>query len=279
MGLGFPAGADLLLESHHERNQFQRGGGRLCLQCDRGCHLPPTVTATPPSGSWFAIGTTTVNVTAKDSCGDLSNGSFTITITEPPLVLDVPTNTITVTATSTNGTMVYFTVSASGGCAPPPNLSANPPPGSEFPVGTNTVTASAWDGCGQATNATLNIVVLPARPALTLQFGAVNSHLVVAWSEAGLSAGTPVFGLETLPLANLSAGAEWSPFTNGFVRRINDNLLANDFPAGGAFYRLNSLVTNPVFIPSAATLPASGITTSGTVLNGTAMPLYDQTVG
>jgi TolB protein len=40
----------------------------------------PTVTCAPPSGSTFAIGTTTVNCTAADNSGNSSNGSFTITV-------------------------------------------------------------------------------------------------------------------------------------------------------------------------------------------------------
>lgn len=43
------------------------------------------VTAVPPSGSFFPIGTSTVNVTASDAAGNPASASFTVTVTAPPL--------------------------------------------------------------------------------------------------------------------------------------------------------------------------------------------------
>jgi Tol biopolymer transport system component len=40
----------------------------------------PTVTCTPPSGSTFAAGSTTVNCTATDAAGNSTPGSFTVTV-------------------------------------------------------------------------------------------------------------------------------------------------------------------------------------------------------
>ncbi len=40
----------------------------------------PTVTAAPPSGSLFPVGVTTVYVQGKDSAGNTTNGSFTVTV-------------------------------------------------------------------------------------------------------------------------------------------------------------------------------------------------------
>ena len=40
----------------------------------------PTVVCTPPPGSLFAIGTTTVNCTATDNSGNSSSGSFTVSV-------------------------------------------------------------------------------------------------------------------------------------------------------------------------------------------------------
>ena len=44
-----------------------------------GCP-PITVIGNPPSGSTFPIGTTTVNCTATDGCGQQANCSFTVTV-------------------------------------------------------------------------------------------------------------------------------------------------------------------------------------------------------
>ncbi len=44
-----------------------------------------TPSVTPPSGSFFNLGTTTVNVSATDVTGNTSTASFTVTVTAPPL--------------------------------------------------------------------------------------------------------------------------------------------------------------------------------------------------
>jgi HYR domain len=51
------------------------------------------VTCTPPSGSTFAVGTTTVNCSAADDSGNGASGSFSVTVTD-----STPSRTVTVTA-------------------------------------------------------------------------------------------------------------------------------------------------------------------------------------
>lgn len=50
-----------------------------------------TVTCTPPSGSTFSLGTTTVNCSSTDAHGNTAHGSFTVTVndTTPPQILSV----------------------------------------------------------------------------------------------------------------------------------------------------------------------------------------------
>ena len=52
---------------------------------------PLTATCTPPSGSTFALGTTTVNCSATDSHFNTSNGSFTVTVADvtAPLIVNI----------------------------------------------------------------------------------------------------------------------------------------------------------------------------------------------
>ena len=52
------------------------------------CDPSPVLTCTPPSGSKFPIGATTVTCTAVDSVGNSSTCSFTVTLTpaEPPVI-------------------------------------------------------------------------------------------------------------------------------------------------------------------------------------------------
>jgi len=52
----------------------------------------PIVSCTPPSGSTFAAGTTTVSCTATDAAGNIASGSFTVTVNvaTPPPSTDLP---------------------------------------------------------------------------------------------------------------------------------------------------------------------------------------------
>ena len=126
-----------------------------------GCSSPLNLQSFPPSGSTFSMGTTTVYTSANDSCGDQTNCSFTVTVNPPsssPIVLTCSSN-LTITATTPNGTNVYFTTSAYGGCSSPLNLSSYPPSGSTFPIGQTTVTTTASDNCGDTTNCTFTVTV------------------------------------------------------------------------------------------------------------------------
>jgi len=246
-----------------------------------GCSPPPYLNAGPPSGSVFQIGTSTVTATAFDDCGQSTNATFEVAVIALPLVLNVPTNTLTAYATSSNGAVVYFTCSASGGCSPPPYLTVSPPSGSFFPVGTNLVTATAWDDCGDQTNATFAVIVYPVGPVLSIYHGLIDAPLQIRWSEAGLESDLPSdpprYGLEFVAGDNAFTAGNWMTYTNGFIRRINNDLLAKDQIGDLGFYRLNNTVTNPVFIPSATTLAATLVTSNYATLTGTATPVLDNT--
>ena len=152
-----------------------------------GCSPPPFVTANPPSGSTFPVGTNTVLATASDSCGNSTNCSFTVTVYPQPTI-PCPSN-ITVAATGPSGAVVFFTVTASGGCTPP-TIVANPPSGSTFPVGTTTVTVTASDTCGNT--ATCSFTVTVVRLTLTIQ--PVGSQVQVIWSIGTLQQADKVEG-------------------------------------------------------------------------------------
>ncbi|MFY9611621.1 MAG: HYR domain-containing protein [Blastocatellia bacterium] len=113
------------------------------------------VSCSPPAGSNFSIGTTTVNCIATDAGGATATCSFTVTINDlQPLIIVCPAS---------------FSISAlPGQCSPVVNYPAPtvvdncpgatvvcaPPSGSAFPVGTTTVTCTATGsnaGSGSAT--------------------------------------------------------------------------------------------------------------------------------
>jgi len=159
---------------------------------------------------------------------------------------------------------------------------ADPPSGSLFPLGTTTVTATASDPCGSITNCSFNVTVVLSGPPLSVRFRPLTSLLEVAWAEQDLPPGPPTngpaFGLESLAAAGLIGSPGWGAFTNGPLRQINNTFLAKNLLGAGAFYRLNSGVTNPGFIPSAATLAATLVNTNSATLNGTATPVFDNTL-
>ena len=103
-------------------------------------------TCQPPSGSAFALGTTTVNCAAKDSHTNTGQASFSIMVqdTTGPQV-DVPKDMI-LEATSSAGSLAYFTTSASDVVDGKFEATCQPSSGSTFPAcKTTAVTCTAKD--------------------------------------------------------------------------------------------------------------------------------------
>src|SRR5208337_5669228 len=151
-----------------------------------GCSPPPSVMAYPPSGSVFPIGTNIVMVSASDTCGHSTNCSFSVTVNPPsyPSIVLTCSSNLTVIATSSNGAVVYYSVTASGGCSPPPSVMAYPPSGSVFPVGANTVMVIASDACGHSTNCSFSVTVNPpSYPPIVLTCS--SNLMVTATSSNG----------------------------------------------------------------------------------------------
>lgn len=95
------------------------------------------------------------------------------------------------------------------------------------------------------------------------------------WSSEGWTpTDMPFIGLQTLPVGDLGSG-EWTAFT-GAVRYYNveNQFVARDQIVAGAgvLYRLISPATNILFIPPAATTPATSITSNNATLNATTTP-------
>jgi HYR domain len=113
----------------------------------------PTITCTPPSGSYFPIGTTTVFCMASNASGNSTSGIFLVTVVDrTPPVLYLP-GTIVANATSSLGAIVNYTVSATDPIDPAnlPTLTCIPPSGSVFPIGTTIVYCTASNPMGYST--------------------------------------------------------------------------------------------------------------------------------
>jgi hypothetical protein len=126
------------------------------------CSAVTNLTCTPPPGSFFPVGTTTVRCTATDAAGNVGDCSFLVvvrdaqapTITCPPdLVLTNAHDAWTSTAT--------WLFAARDNCDGPRAPVCNPPSGSAFALGTNLVICSASDAAGNASQCSFNVIVLP----------------------------------------------------------------------------------------------------------------------
>jgi hypothetical protein len=124
---------------------------------------PPTVSCTPPSGSTFPVGQTTVNCTASDGTNTAS-ASFTVTVTfvdaAGPTFSGVPSNRV-VEANGPSGSVVAYTEpTATDAAEGPKPVSCNPASGSTFPLGGTTVTCTASDSHGNTSSASFTVTVV-----------------------------------------------------------------------------------------------------------------------
>ncbi len=121
-----------------------------------------TITCSPPSGSNFPVGTTIVRCQARNPRGAVTTGFFQVIVqdtTAPTLYL--PPSPLIANATSSLGAIVFYNVSATD----PDNFSSQLsisctfPSGSNFPVGTTTVSCQASDPSGNTTTGFFEVVV------------------------------------------------------------------------------------------------------------------------
>jgi CSLREA domain-containing protein len=123
-----------------------------------------TVTCTPPSGTLFAVGITTVNcaTTSGSSC------SFTVTVndTQPPAITCPANITATANAGENCAVVSYTTPTASDNCAGA-TTSCTPPSGTCFPVGTTTVNCTATDAANNTASCSFTVTVQAAACSIT----------------------------------------------------------------------------------------------------------------
>jgi large repetitive protein len=112
-----------------------------------------TVTCTPASGSTFKLGETTVNCSATDAAENEATGSFTVTVRDTTApTLQLPSN-IAQKATGPGGAAITYTATASDLVDNAPTVTCTPASGSEFKLGTTTVSCSATDASGNTSPA------------------------------------------------------------------------------------------------------------------------------
>jgi subtilisin-like proprotein convertase family protein len=154
------------------------GPGRLT--CDQvATWTPPTATDNCPGvvltsdhtpGDIFPVGTTTVTYTAKDVAGNTSQCSFKITVvdTTPPAIAGCPSDFTVATGPgrlTCDQIAVWTPPTATDNC-PGVVLTSDRNPGDIFPVGTTTVTYTAKDVAGNASQCRFNVNVVDSTPPL-----------------------------------------------------------------------------------------------------------------
>ena len=112
------------------------GSAIVNYQTPTACSGPP-VTCTPPSGSTFPVGTTTVTCTNTGSC------TFTVTVSSSSCTITCSANkTVNNDPNQCGAVVTYSAPTTSGNCGSDPPT-CEPPSGSFFPVVTTTVTCTS----------------------------------------------------------------------------------------------------------------------------------------
>ena len=130
-----------------------------------------TISCSPPSGSLFGLGTTTVNCTATASTGT-NSGSFLVTVvdTTPP-VLTLPANIIA-EATSPGGAAVSYTATSTDIVDASPPVTCDHPAGSTFPLGTTTVQCTATDTHNNTAHGSFTVLIRDTTPPVIVKITA-----------------------------------------------------------------------------------------------------------
>jgi hypothetical protein len=144
------------------------------------CDPAITPVCSPPSGSTFLKGITTVTCTATDSDGNMSQCSFAVTVNDAQAPsITCPSNIVMAAARPGDATVIvsYAAPAASDFCDTP-TVVCTPPSGAAFPTGTTTVTCTASDTSGNSTSCSFTVAVFD----VCLQDDS-NSNAVLLWNS------------------------------------------------------------------------------------------------
>jgi hypothetical protein len=121
-----------------------------------------TYTQSPAAGTVMTEGVNQVTFMANDNCGNTTQCSFNVTYVNDDFTLQCP-GPVTLTYTADGDQMPSFTANVvpSTQCTTGSvTYTQNPAAGTTMVSGTNTVTVSATDGCGNTTDCTFNVTFL-----------------------------------------------------------------------------------------------------------------------
>jgi hypothetical protein len=138
---------------------------------DREDNPDPAPVCTRASGTFFALGETTVSCTVTDSAGATASGSFRVTVvdTTAPTMSGLPADQRLVTNDPNGATVSYALPTATDVVDPTASVTCTPASGSVVPVGYTDIRCVATDASGNSVEGTFGVAVhLNAAPILTV---------------------------------------------------------------------------------------------------------------
>ena len=157
-------------------------GATVVLTAADNLDPAPQVECSPPSGSMFPLGTTTVTCGSVDAAGNERPAvalSVTVRDTTPPVVS--PHADVVAAQQSASGAMVAYRLPVVSDAADPnPAVDCGPAPGSVFPVGDTVVGCTATDAGGnRSAEVDFKVIVqqgqIPAKPVLMTETRRITS--------------------------------------------------------------------------------------------------------
>ena len=165
---------------------YQFNGGAVTTACNN-CGVNPGFSFDLDLAAAGPCATNTVVITAYDANGEVSSVTAQIQFNNIPPTITCPTNVI-ISCADSNQVPVAFDVTASSHCGTPVTVICNPPSGSLFPAGTNTVTCYAVDAYGnRSTPCSFDVIVQP-------EFLSIQRAVIVTWSCGTLQSAPTVTG-------------------------------------------------------------------------------------
>ena len=233
------------------------------------------VTFSPPSGSTFPLGTTTVTASATDGAGNNAAETFTITVrdTTPPVII-APEDQV-LEATSAAGAIATFAGSATDivdGSVP---VSFSPASGSTFALGTTTVTATTTDAAGNSSSSTFTITVRDTTPPVIT---VPADQILEATSAAGAIA---TFSSTATDLVDGNVAVSFSPVSGSTLALGVTTVTATATDTAGnsssSMFTITVRDTTPPVItaPASQVLEANSAAGAIATFSGTASDIVD----
>ncbi len=224
-----------------------------------------SLTYSKARGSNFAIGMTTVTVTAVDQAGNSAASTFTVTVRDTTApALTAPAHVIA-EATSSSGAMVAYPAAAASDLVGVTSLTYSKASGSNFGIGTTTVSVTARDQAGNSTSSSFTVTVWDATPPVVTLPGNVvaeassNTGAIVAYPAA-----TATDFVSVASLTYSRASGSNFPIGTTMVTVTATDLVGNS--AAGTFAVTVRDTTPPALTPPGnMILEATG--SDGTVVN------------